>query len=88
MSEGSLGVCSRGGSGGIRLRYIKPRRPQQTGKVERSHRIGHEEFWSWHTFIDFDTVTTALRACERTDNHERFFLALQGRTSAEKRPSS
>ena len=61
--------------------------PQQTGKVERSHRIGHEEVWSWHTFIDVDTVTTALRACERTDNHERFSLALQGRTPTEKLPS-
>ena len=33
---------------GIRHRYIKPRRPQQNGKVERSHRIDDEEFWSRH----------------------------------------
>ena len=72
---------------GIRLHYIKARRPQQTGKVERSHRIGHEELWSWHTSIDVDTVTAALRACERTDNHERFSLALQGCTPTEKLPS-
>jgi hypothetical protein len=29
----------------MRHRYIKPRRPQQNGKVERSHRIDNEEFW-------------------------------------------
>lgn len=31
---------------GIRHRYITPRRPEQNGKVERSHRIDEEEFWS------------------------------------------
>ncbi|HZT76592.1 MAG TPA: helix-turn-helix domain-containing protein, partial [Vicinamibacterales bacterium] len=30
---------------GIRHRYITPRRPEQNGKVERSHRIDDEEFW-------------------------------------------
>ena len=35
---------------GIRHRYIKPRRPQQNGKVERSHRVDAEEFWSRHDF--------------------------------------
>ncbi len=35
---------------GIRHRYIKPRRPQQNGKVERSHRLDQEEFWSQHDF--------------------------------------
>ena len=42
---------------GIRHRYIRPRRPQQNGKVERSHRIDHEEFWSRQTFPDFDAAT-------------------------------
>jgi transposase InsO family protein len=54
------------------------------GKVERSHRIDHEEFWSRHAFSDFDTATTALGGWEHTYNHERFSLALQGRTPAEK----
>ncbi|MDH4085156.1 MAG: hypothetical protein OEU99_16580, partial [Nitrospira sp.] len=31
---------------GNRLRYIKPRRLEQNGKVERSHRIDEEEFGS------------------------------------------
>jgi transposase InsO family protein len=30
---------------GVRVRYIRPRRPQQNGKVERSRRIDEEEFW-------------------------------------------
>jgi transposase InsO family protein len=69
---------------GIRHRYIRPRRPQQNGKVERGHRIDHEEFWARHQFPDFDTATTALRRWEHTYNHERFSLALKGRTPAEK----
>jgi Integrase core domain len=42
---------------GIRHRYIRPRRPQQNGKVERSHRIDQEEFWGrrhFDTFLDAD----------------------------------
>ena len=69
---------------GIRHRYIRPRRPQQNGKVERSHRIDHEEFWARHQFPDFDTATAALRRWEHTYNHKRFSLALKGRTPAEK----
>jgi len=69
---------------GIRHRYIRPRRPQQNGKVERSHRIDHEEFWSRQTFPDFEAATAALRSWETTYNHERLSLALKGRTPAEK----
>jgi transposase InsO family protein len=69
---------------GIRHRYIKPRRPQQNGKVERSHRIDQEEFWGRRRFDDFDAAVVGLRAWERHYNHERFSLALQGRTPAEK----
>jgi transposase InsO family protein len=69
---------------GIRHRYIQPRRPQQNGKVERSHRIDHEEFWSRQRFCDFDSAATAVRAWEATYNYTRFSLALKGRTPAEK----
>jgi transposase InsO family protein len=69
---------------GIRHRYIRPRRPQQNGKVERSHRIDHEEFWSRQPFADFETATAALRQWETRYNYERLSLALQGRTPAEK----
>ena len=69
---------------GIRHRYIRPRRPQQNGKVERSHRIDNEEFWGRHRFQDFEAAAEALRGWESRYNHERFSLALHGRTPAEK----
>jgi transposase InsO family protein len=69
---------------GIRHRYIRPRRPQQNGKVERSHRIDHEEFWGRHQFADFEAATAGLRQWETRYNYERLSLALKGRTPAEK----
>ena len=69
---------------GIRLRHITPRRPEQNGKVERSHRIDEEEFWSRATFDEFTSAAQALRAWEHPYNHDRFSMALQGLTPAEK----
>jgi len=69
---------------GIRHRYIRPRRPQQNGKVERSHRIDQEEFWDRQRFQDFNVAAAALRDWATRHNYERFSLALQGRTPAEK----
>lgn len=69
---------------GMEHRYIRPRRPQQNGKVERSHRIDGEEFWSRHTFLTFSDATAALHACEHHYNCERFSMALHGRTPAER----
>ena len=69
---------------GIRHRYIKPRRPDQNGKVERSHRVDAEEFWGRHTFTSFEAAAAALPAWEREYNEVRFSMALQGRTPAEK----
>ena len=69
---------------GIRHRYIKPRRPQQNGKVERSHRIDSEEFWDRHAFTDRADAEPQLRDWERRYNHERFSLALAGQTPAER----
>ena len=79
----SIHTVAMTGCPGIRHRYIKPRRPQQNGKVERSHRIDHDEFWSRHRFISFDDAADALRRWEHVYNVERFSLALQGRTPAE-----
>ena len=73
---------------GMRHRYIKPRRPQQNGKVERSHRIDSEEFWGRHEFTDRVDAEPKLREWERRYNHERFSLALAGRTPAEKLAAS
>jgi transposase InsO family protein len=69
---------------GIRLRYIKPRRPEQNGKVERSHRIDEEEFWSRSTFDGFASAAQALTAWEHRYNYDRFSMALSGLTPAEK----
>lgn len=69
---------------GIRHRYIRPRRPQQNGKVERSHRIDQEEFWGRQRFDSFEGAVAALHDWETRYNYERFSLALQGRTPAEK----
>jgi len=69
---------------GIKLRYIKPRRPDQNGKVERCHRIDGEEFWTRQTFDSFDQAARALCDWERVYNFERFSMALHGETPAEK----
>jgi transposase InsO family protein len=69
---------------GIRHRYIQPRRPDQNGKVERSHRIDAEEFWGRNTFETFVDAELALRDWEHVYNEVRFSMALKGRTPAEK----
>jgi transposase InsO family protein len=69
---------------GVRHRYIRPRRPQQNGKVERSHRIDNEEFWGRHEFAGFEEAAQAVRDWEHVYNYLRFSMALHGRTPAEK----
>jgi transposase InsO family protein len=69
---------------GIEHHYIRPRRPQQNGKVERSHRIDAEEFWSRQRMASYGEAEAALRAWERHYNVERFSKALRGQTPAEK----
>jgi transposase InsO family protein len=69
---------------GIKHRYIRPRCPQQNGKVERSHRIDNEEFWRRHRFGSFGDAEQALGGWERIYNYERFSMALHGATPAEK----
>jgi transposase InsO family protein len=69
---------------GIRHRYIRPRRPQQNGKVERSHRIDNEEFWGRHEFASLEEATPALAAWESAYNYSRFSMALGGQTPAER----
>ena len=69
---------------GVRVRYIRPRCPEQNGKIERSHRIDEEEFWGRYTGEEFDAASDALAAWEHRYNHERFSMALLGRTPMEK----
>ncbi len=83
-TEFSLAFALTVQQAGIQLRYIKPRCPEQNGKVERSHRVDEEEFWSRSTFAEFAPAADALLAWERHYNHERFSMALHGLTPAEK----
>jgi len=68
---------------GIQHRYITPRRPEQNGKVERSHRIDNEEFWQRQSFASFEDAVVGLESWEHRYNHERFSMALRGHTPAE-----
>ncbi len=71
-----------------RLRVVRldnrQNRPQQNGKVERSHRVDGEEFWSRHDFPTVAAAESSLAVWERQYNHERFSMALHGRTPMEK----
>lgn len=51
-------VCKQNG---IRHRLIKPRTPELNGKVERSHRIDGERFYSRYKFADEHTLDNALK---------------------------
>ena len=72
---------------GCAYRYIQPRRPQQNGKVERSHRIDDEDFWQRHDFAELTEAEVALHAWEHRYNHHRFSMALGGLTPTEKLPA-
>ena len=52
--------------------------------MERSHRIDQEEFWGRQRFADFDAAAVGLRTWETMYNYQRFSLAHQARTPAEK----
>ncbi len=69
---------------GIRPRDIQPRRPDQNGKVDRSHRIDVEEFWSRDNVETFNAAELALREWERVYNEVRVSMALNGQTPTEK----
>ena len=83
-TEFSLSFALTVQAAGVKLRYIRPRQPQQNGKVERSHRIDAEEFWRREAPPDFMAAVPALHAWERRYHFERFSVALKGETPAEK----
>jgi len=66
---------------GIRHRYIRSRRPQQNGKVERSHRIDQEEFWGRQHFQDFETAPGAVRDWEIASTDYSYFSVVRSLTA-------
>jgi transposase InsO family protein len=82
--EFSLSFALSVAEAGITHRYIRPRRPQQNGKVERSHRIDNEEFWGRHDFSTHEEAWAALGGWEHQYNHLRFSMALGGQTPVER----
>jgi transposase InsO family protein len=83
-SEFSLAFSLSVQETGIRHRYIKPRRPQQNGKVERSHRVDNEEFWNRRQFVSHEEAAIALSDWQDAYNHQRFSMALGGQTPVER----
>ena len=61
-------------------RYIRPRRPEQNAKVERTHRTDVQGFWSHREFYILQGAEPHLRVGEHTYDAERFSLALNGHT--------
>jgi len=56
---------------GMRHIYIKPRSPQLNGKVERSHRTDHVEFYQLLTYTDDVDLNKKLEEWERFYNYDR-----------------
>ena len=56
--------------GGIRHKLIKPRTPQLNGKVERSHRIDNERFYSRYSFANDYTLDHALKSLWMSEYNE------------------
>ncbi len=71
----------------IQHRYIRPRSPYLNGKVERSHRIDQEEFYSQLKGVVVSTAedfNARLEKWERFYNYERPHGAMDGQTPYEK----
>ena len=68
---------------GIRHVYIKPRSPQQNGKVERSHRTDQEEFYQLLTYTDDVDLNEKLAAWEDFYNFNCPHGAFAGKTPYE-----
>lgn len=63
---------------------IDPGKPQQNGKVERSHRTDREEFWNAVKFNSLPELKKKLAAYLRWHNEEREHLGIDGLTPIEK----
>lgn len=66
---------------GIRHKLIKPRTPQLNGKVERSHRIDNDRFYSRFKFGRYDALDHALKTVWMPEyNDKRPHGGLGGKT--------
>lgn len=68
---------------GIQHVYIKPRTPQLSGKVERSHRTDQNEFYQLLTYTDDVDRNVKLEAWENFYNYDRPHTSLEGQTPYE-----
>ena len=68
---------------GMKHVYIKPRSPQLNGKVERSHRTDHKEFYQLLTYTDDVDLKKKLEAWEQFYNLNRPHAAHDGKTPYE-----
>ena len=64
-------------------RYIKPGRPQQNGKVERSHLTDKREFYQLLKYTDDVDLGKKLRQWEDFYNFNRPHGAFKGKTPYE-----
>lgn len=69
---------------GIIHYLIDPGKPQQNGKVERSHRTDREEFWNAIKFHSIPELQRKLATYIRWHNEEREHLGIDGLTPIEK----
>lgn len=68
---------------GIRHAYIKPRKPNLNGKVERSHLTDQQEFYQLLSYKDDVDLEEKLRVWEDFYNFTRPHAALSGQTPYE-----
>lgn len=69
---------------GITHYLIDPGKPQQNGKVERSHRTDREEFWNAVSFRSLPELERQLASYLKWHNEEREHLGIDGLTPIEK----
>lgn len=68
---------------GISHRKTRVRRPEENGKVERSHRTDQDEFYGITRFVSIQHCIRLLREWEREYNTKRPHMALKGKTPQE-----
>lgn len=68
---------------GIKHRHIKPRTPRLNGKVERSHLIDEDEFYSRYKYDNKEDFREAVALWEKEYNEERPHSGIGGLTPQE-----